>query len=510
MNERYTPLRPGMVFDGFELHEKLHQGGMAALWRVTRPDIDGPLLMKVPRTRDNDDPTAIVGFEVEQMILPRLTGVHVPRFYAAGDFIEQPYIVMERLDGESLRARFDVAPLEPAEVASVGTRVAQALHALHLQGVIHHDIKPSNIMFRPGGEAVLIDFGLARHDELPDLLAEEFRLPMGTGPYISPEQVLRIRNDPRSDLFALGVLMYHLATGQRPFGNPSSVRGLKRRLWRDPVPPRAIRPQVPGWLQEVILRCLEVDAGQRYQSAAQLAFDLGNPEHVALGPRAERMRTDGFVTVLRRRFQAIGREEVERQSASTQTNTAPIVMAAVDLSKGMEALAQALAVGARRIFQTEPGARLACVTVMKTHRIAVDDHLDKDGHNRHVKQLVQLKHWARGLELPDERITYHVLESPDPAAAIVEYARVNHVDHVVIGSRGSSTLRRYLGSVSSQVVAEAPCTVTVVRTPGGTDPDERDHDATSDADGATGTATRDPSPTADAASSSGASDLKAA
>lgn len=457
---------PGAVIGGFRLEERLHRGGMATLWRVTRDDLAGPLIMKIPTLGGFENSTAIVGFEVEQMVLPTLAGPHVPRFYASGDFDTQPFIVMERIGGDSLRARMDDAPLEPAEVAERGARLAQAVHALHLQGVIHHDIKPSNVMFRPGGEAVLIDYGLARHDGLPDLLAEEFRVPMGTGPYISPEQVLHIRNDPRSDLFAIGVLLYLLATGERPFGAPSGASGLRKRLYRDPRPPRDVRPEVPPWLQEVILRCLEVDPSLRYQSAAQLAFDLQHPEQVTLTGRAGRLRRDGRWAVFKRWFRAIGREPTARQSAQAQSRTAPIVVAAVDLSAGMEALAEALGIAARRVFDAEPGARLACLTVLKTHRIANDLTTDAQGNNLHVKHLVQLKHWARSLSIAPERISCHVIEAPDPAAAIVDYASVNRVDHIVIGSRGSSTLRRYLGSVSAQVVAQAPCTVTVVRSPG--------------------------------------------
>src|SRR5207237_7821580 len=114
------------------------------------------------------------------------------------------------------RPRLDQAPLPVPEIADIGAKVAAALHDLHRQHVVHLDVKPSNIMFRPSGEAVLIDFGLSRHDRLPDLLEEEFELPMGTAPYMSPEQVQFIRNDPRSDLFALGVMLYHLTTGERP------------------------------------------------------------------------------------------------------------------------------------------------------------------------------------------------------------------------------------------------------------------------------------------------------
>ncbi|HYD96508.1 MAG TPA: bifunctional serine/threonine-protein kinase/universal stress protein [Noviherbaspirillum sp.] len=468
-------LEPGMVIDSFRLEEKLHKGGMALLWRVRRIDAGGssegsegspPLMMKIPIVGDHNDPAAIVGFEVEQMIMPKLTGIHVPHFVASGDFTGQPYIVMEEIAGKSLRARFDAAPLPIEEVVATAVRVATALHDLHRQNVIHLDLKPSNIMFRETGEAILIDYGLARHDKLPDLLAEEFRLPMGTGPYISPEQVLHIRNDPRSDLFALGVLMYHLATGERPYGFPTSVSGLRRRLYRDPVPPRALNPKIPEWLQEIILRCLEVNPNKRHDTAAQLAFELQHPEQVQLTARARKRVRDGFWTVTRRWFRAAGMEPVPQQSASTQLARAPIIMVAIDLAHGSEALAEALRVAARRVLQTEPGARLACVTVQKTNRLGMDEYVDKAGRNIHVKHLVGLKHWARPLSIPPEKITFHVLEAPDPAAAIVEYANGNAVDHIVIGSRGSSAFRRYLGSVSSQVVAAADCTVTVVKSTG--------------------------------------------
>lgn len=474
-------LAEGEVVDSFVLGERLHQGGMATLWRVHRAASAGshaaddmPLIMKVPRIKGGDDPATIVGFEVEQMILPVLSGPHVPRFVARGDFTGQPYIVMEHIPGPSLRARLDEAPIPADEVAAIGAKVALALHELHRQHVVHLDIKPSNILFRDSGEAVLIDFGLSRHDRLPDLLEEEFTLPMGTAPYMSPEQVQFVRNDPRSDLFALGVLLYHLVTGERPFGNPSSVKGLRQRLYRDPIPPRAHRPDCPPWLQEIILRCLEVDPARRHPSAAQLAFDLQHPHQVALTQRAERLRTRGTWRTLKRWFVSMGAEP-KAASATEPASRNAIVMVAVDVSSAEPALLEAMQQAVLRVVQMEPGARLACLAVMKTNRIGMDELTERDGSSKHVNLLVQLKHWARpvvqGLAAAktiadaerDARITFHVLEAPDPAAAIVEFARRNGVDHVVMGARSSSTLRRYLGSVSTQVVAESPCTVTVVR-----------------------------------------------
>ncbi|MCD0418073.1 bifunctional serine/threonine-protein kinase/universal stress protein [Rubrivivax sp. JA1024] len=469
-------LAAGQVIDGFRLEERLHQGGMAHLWRVVRVDANGepvaetmPLIMKVPRIKGGEDPASIVGFEVEQMILPALAGPHVPKYVARGDFTHAAYIVMERIAGPSLRARLDEAPLPVDEIIEIGSRVATALHDLHRQHLVHLDVKPSNILLRPDGTAVLVDFGLSRHDKLPDLLEEEFALPMGTAPYMSPEQVQFVRSDPRSDLFALGVMLYHFTTGQRPFGSPESVRGLRKRLYVDPVPPRALRPDCPPWLQEVILKCLEVRPERRYQSAAQLALDLQNPGQVTLTARAARSRQSGAVKVFKRWFFALGAESrpTARLGAASQVAKSPIVVAAVDIDHATPELLEKMQDAVRRILVTEPGARLACVGVMRVARIGLDDLVDADGQSRHVKQLVGLKHWARPLtrqvELDDGRLTFHVLEAPDAAAALLDFAERNQVDHIVMGARGAGALRRYLGSVSSQVVARADCTVTVVR-----------------------------------------------
>jgi protein-serine/threonine kinase len=444
---------------------------MAHLWRVTRTepsDDPTPLIMKVPRIKGGEDPATIVGFEVEQMIMPMLSGRHVPRFIAKGDFTRQPFIVMERIAGPSLRPRLDEAPLAIDEVIEIGSRVATALHDLHRQHLVHLDVKPSNILFRDDGTAVLVDFGLSRHDHLPDLLDEEFTLPMGTGPYMSPEQVQFVRNDPRSDLFALGVMLYHLTTAERPFGQPDSVRGLRRRLYVDPVPPRTLRPDCPPWLQEVILKCLEVKPERRYQTAAQLALDLQDPSQVVLTKRADKLQRSGAIKTFKRWFFALGAEPgQDRANVVEQIERSPIIMAAVDVDYATTELLLQLRETVRRIVLTEPGARLACVSVMKIARIGMDDLVDPQGRSRHVKQLVGLKHWARpiskALNLEEGRLTFHVLEAPDVAGAIVEFAQRNQVDHLVMGARASSSLRRLLGSVSSAVVSLSDCTVTVVR-----------------------------------------------
>jgi nucleotide-binding universal stress UspA family protein len=453
----------GSVVEGFRIDKLTHAGGMAHIWGVTREADGATFLMKTPVVFEGEDPAAIVGFEMEQMIMPRLKGPHVPRHVANGDFAVQPFIVMEQLAGESLLPLLKQLPLPVERVASIGISIADALQSLHDQGVVHLDVKPSNILFRPTGEAVLIDYGLAHHRDLPDLLQEEFRLPYGTAPYMAPEQVMGIRSDLRSDLFALGCLMHFFATGVRPFGDPQKLRGLKQRLWRDPVPPRKHNPDIPPWFQEIVLRCLEVKAGRRYPNAAQLAHDLRHPDQVQLTARAERRERDGFFAVLKRRGEGAEMLIDRPTGRVAEASDAPIVAAAINLDDMTPDLAEQLRRSALRILERAPDARLAVLNVLKLNRIALDQTLDEQGHNKHIQRLVELKDWARPLKLSPGRITFHVLEAIDPAETLLDYARVNNVDHIVMGARANSTMRKLLGSVSGKVAAEAPCSVTVVR-----------------------------------------------
>jgi non-specific serine/threonine protein kinase/protein-serine/threonine kinase len=239
---------------------------------------------------------------------------------------------------------------------------------------------------------------------------------------------------------------------------------VKKRLWRDPEPPRGTRPEIPEWLQEIILRALSVDPMRRYQSAAQMAFDLSHPAQVTLTARAHKVKRDGWLTVFDRwRVMRKIRRFTVPSSVAAQVGSVPIIVVAVDLSPQGERLAAVLLRAVKRMLILEPDARIACVNVIKTARIGIDQGTDDQGNNLHVLRLVQLKTWAEDIALPDHRLTYTVLEGPDPGQAIIDYATANQVDHIMMGARGHSTTRRYLGSVSAQVVAEAHCSVTVIR-----------------------------------------------
>jgi nucleotide-binding universal stress UspA family protein/predicted Ser/Thr protein kinase len=479
-------LDPGTEIDGFRIEAQLHSGGMAVVYAVSSPAAEFPLVMKVPRLGHGEPAESVVSFEVEQMVLAALEGPHVPRYVAAGDVARQAYIVMEHVEGRSLKDWTDRGPIPAEEVAALGSAVATALHSLHLQEAIHLDLKPSNVIVRPGGEAVLIDFGLAHHAHYPDLLAEEIRSPIGSAPYISPEQVMGVRWEPRSDVFALGALLYELATGRMPFGAPTTRAALRKRLWRDPAPPRALVKTVPEWLQEVILRCLEVDVRDRYPSAAQVAFDLANPDQIGVGARGRRTRRDGSLAVFKRWVKAAGYEPGDGPGPAVRLAGPSIVLVAIATQHADEAQLDALREAVRRMRAGAGEQRFACVTVIRPTPELGGSTEEESATSQRIKHLVILRHWAEPLGLGTGQISFHVVESSEPADAILKYARMNQVDHVVIGAppkdvplRGMlGTVQsavssdaapeplqffRLLGTVSTKVAAEAPCSVTVVR-----------------------------------------------
>lgn len=436
---------------------------MATLYRVAAPDGEVRLL-KLPKLGYGSHSSCFAGFEVEQISLDRLSGPHVPRLFASGDHAGSPFLICEDLGTDSLAARIETAPLPPPETARLGAAMAVALSALHRQGVVHHDLKPSHVLFRPGGDAALIDFGLACHGQLPDLVQDEADKPLGTPAYISPEQLRGRRCDPRSDVFALGVILYAMATGRLPFGSPESLAGSNRRLYFDCTPPRRINPDCPDWLQEIILHCLEVNLEKRYGSAAQVANDLAHPEQVVIGDRGERQRSRGWHVALRHGWRYLFGLSPGPLPPAAQLTRAPHLLVAVDTTHAEQNLQNALRQAVKQLAAAAPDWRITCITALDPSLLGGMADAPEIGRAAHTETLIALHHWAQPLELPVERLRFHVLEGSDAAAAIVDYAQTHHVDQVVLGARGSSHLRRLLGSVSARVAAEAPCTVTVVRT----------------------------------------------
>jgi nucleotide-binding universal stress UspA family protein len=463
MLERYAA---GTELDGFWLGERIHSGAMGHIFRVTGRDPGFPIIMKVPRVGPGESGEGLINFETESLLLPSLSGSHVPRFVAAGNLATTPYLVTEWIEGESLEQVLKRGRLTAAETARIGAAVADAVHSLHLQDAIHLDLKPENVILKPTGEVALIDFGIAYHAHFPDLLAEEQRFTAGSAPYISPEQVLGTRSDPRSDIFALGAMLYELATGELPFGVPATMAGLRDRLWRDPVPPCVRSPEVPPWLQEIILRCLEPRADDRYQSAAHVAFDLRNPEQVPLTARAGKATQAGWFEQTRRWWHARGERPGPRRLPRSQVAATPIIMVAVDTTHPDDERQPALQRATAQILSLSSEFRLICVSVIR-RAVAAESAIDGESASGvYLDHLVRLRHWVEPMRLPAQRLSLHVIESANPEEALLEFARSNHVDLIVLGAPHPAQLGlAWWRSVASRVTANAHCSVHVVRVP---------------------------------------------
>ena len=461
-------LAPGTELDGFTIEECLYSGGMAHIYRVryTGGAINPgfPLVMKVPRMTAGDGAENIVSFEVEYQLLQVLAGSHVPRFVAAGDLENVPYLVMEYVHGQTLAHWLD-APTRPEAdtIARLGAAVALAVHSLHQQNTVHLDLKPANVLIRPDGSAVLLDFGLSCNALYPDLLAEQLRKAVGSPAWMAPEQVVGVRGDPRSDIFAIGVMLYQLATGELPFGAPQTTGGLRQRLWMDPAPPRKLQPKVPEWLQEVILRCLAPEADQRYPSAAHLAFDLRNPEQITVTERGRNTTGTGFGTHFKRWLKAAGMHYQPSPLPARQIEEVPIIMVAIPHKDVLDATLYSLRQAVARSLGTRQGARLACVTVISPGQTSASSDA-KSETSVHRKYLSNLRQWAKPLNLLGHQTSFHVLEASDVAQALINYAAGNQVSLIVMGAatHGLKT-QRFVPTVPIKVAMEAPCTLILVK-----------------------------------------------
>lgn len=462
-------LAPGSIIDGFRVIEQLHDGGTAWLLRVEPADgadAGFEMVMKVPKVGPGQPAESILGYETEAMILPALHGPAVPRFVAAGDLARLPHLTMEWIRGKSLAASAPRAPLSVEEVAMIGAAVADALHSLHQQNAIHHDLKPDNVILLDNGSAVLLDFGFAHHAHFPDLLAEEKRFAAGTAPYVSPEQLTGSREDPRSDIYALGAMLYQFATGRLPFGVPATLNAMRNRLWALPVPPRARNARVTPWLQEVILRCLEPDPDARYQSASHVAFDLRHPAQVDLGERADRMTRPGFATQFGLWWRSGKQRETLSRKPQVLVSHSPVIMVAVDTTHPEDERHPALQWAVRQMASLSLEFRMVCVSAVRTPSGEEADSTERTVSGQQLVHKIRLHNWIGPLGLPVHRLSLHVLESEDPAATLLDFAKGNNVDLIVLGAPapGDAALA-WWRSVASTVTANAHCSVHVVRVP---------------------------------------------
>jgi serine/threonine-protein kinase len=277
-----TTLEAGDTLDHYRLGPTVARSAMSTLYRATDLRDGRQVAIKIPHPEMETDPVLLERFRREQQIGQELDHPGIVKT-ANDEERSSLYMVIEWVDGRLLRAILNEErklPIERAIAITLG--ICEALDYMHKHGVVHRDLKPENIMVGDGDSVKLIDFGIAMKEDMRRLTFAGLSPSLGTPDYISPEQVKGQRGDQRSDIYALGVMLYEMLTGEPPFSGPNPLAVMNERLLHDPQPPRKLNPAISPQLQEILFRALERDPRHRYATATEMAWELEHQEQVGV------------------------------------------------------------------------------------------------------------------------------------------------------------------------------------------------------------------------------------
>jgi len=266
-------LRPGAIFAGrYDIKEILGAGGMGVVYRAFDRELQEPVAIKTLKPEAMAGGAALDRFKQEIRLARKIAHRNVVRTYDLGEQNGMYYLTMEYVEGTSLKQLIVSRGKLPVEVTlTVGKQLCRALEVAHAEGVIHRDIKPQNIVVEPNGFLKVMDFGIARLANPPKGKGlTEAGTAIGTPDYMSPEQLSGLELDPRSDLYAAGVVLFECLTGRLPFEAETTWALVAKHLEEEPPDPRTTNPDVPGALAVVILKAMAKDPKKRFESASQM------------------------------------------------------------------------------------------------------------------------------------------------------------------------------------------------------------------------------------------------
>jgi serine/threonine protein kinase len=292
-------LQPGEQLDHYQLDSLVARSGMASIYRATDLDTGQPVAIKIPHPEVEMDINLFERFKREEVIGVKMDHPGVVKVLANEDR-SRVYMTMEWVDGVLLRTILRSGErIDPERAVRITIAICDALEYIHTHGVVHRDLKPENIMVGPDDSIKLIDFGIAANAGSRRLTFAAFSTTLGTPDYIAPEQVKGKRGDARTDIYAVGVMLYEMLTGKVPFEGPNPLAVMNDRLLNDPTPPREIDPSITPQLQEIIFRALERDPTNRYHTARELSNDLRHQDQVGVTVRKETPKGQKRRTVMR-------------------------------------------------------------------------------------------------------------------------------------------------------------------------------------------------------------------
>jgi serine/threonine-protein kinase len=279
-------LEAGSQLDSYRIEAPVARSGMASIYRAVDTRDNRIVALKIPHPDLEADPILFDRFQREAGIGERLCHPRVMRVFG-GEKRSRIYMVMEWCEGRLLRQILDEGRISQDRAIRITLAVLEALQYIHDNGVVHRDLKPENVMVDPQDNVKLIDFGIAGDSAARRLTYANITATLGTPNYISPEQVKGKRGDGRSDIFAVGVMLYEMFTGKMPFSGANPMQVMNDRLLNYPVPPRVVEPLISPQLQEVLYRALERDPANRYAKAREFAHDLEYLNEVGVEDRPE-------------------------------------------------------------------------------------------------------------------------------------------------------------------------------------------------------------------------------
>jgi serine/threonine protein kinase len=274
----------GLTVSHYRITGKLGTGGMGVVYDADDLRLPRKVALKFLPDELADDKDAVRRFAREASTIALLSHPNICTIYDVDTHDGRQFIAMERVEGVTLKQVLAREDLDLVRLLDIARQITAALAAAHAKGIVHRDIKPGNVMVTGDGHVKVLDFGLARHFQMPGGSQAGLEgstipgRPLGTANYMAPERILQLPLDPRSDLFSLGVILYEMATGRLPFAAASPTDTVTNVLDREPLPLTALAPDRPAALEHVVMRLLSKRAADRYQSAEHLAEALGRIE----------------------------------------------------------------------------------------------------------------------------------------------------------------------------------------------------------------------------------------